>query len=119
MTFFSDAVVAIAITLLAIDLPVPEGETSAEVLASVSASGFEYLAFLISFAVIARNWVAHHRVFRWVRRADGPIVWLNLLWLFLVVINPFLTRVLTEGRSISPASRPTRSRRPCSWARSR
>lgn len=97
LTFFSDAVVAIAITLLAIELPVPEGETSAEFLASVQASGFEYLAFAISFVVIANHWAAHHRVFRWVRRADSPVIGLNLLWLFLVVINPFLTRVLTEG----------------------
>ncbi|MHA6784860.1 TMEM175 family protein [Pseudonocardia saturnea] len=97
MTFFSDAVVAIAITLLAIDLPLPEGETSAQLVASVGENGFEYLAFVISFVVIADHWAAHHRVFRWVRRADPPVVWLNMLWLFLVVINPFLTRVLTEG----------------------
>jgi len=97
LTFFSDAVVAIAITLLAIELPVPSGATTAEFVASLGAGSFEYLAFLISFAVIANHWVAHHRVFRYVRKADGPLVALNLFWLLLIVLTPFLTRILTEG----------------------
>jgi uncharacterized membrane protein len=97
MTFFSDAVVAIAITLLAIELPVPSGATPTEFLASLREGWFEYLAFFISFVVIANHWAAHHRVFRYVRRADPPVVGLNLFWLLLVVLTPFLTRILTEG----------------------
>ena len=97
MTFFSDAVVAIAITLLAIELPVPSGATTEEFLASLGEGWFEYLAFLISFVVIANHWAAHHRVFRFVRRADPPLVGLNLFWLLMVVVTPFLTRILTEG----------------------
>ncbi len=97
LTFFSDAVVAIAITLLAIELPVPSGATTAEFLASLREGWFEYLAFFISFAVIANHWAAHHRVFRYVWRADPPVVGLNLFWLLLVVLTPFLTRILTEG----------------------
>jgi uncharacterized membrane protein len=99
LTFFSDAVVAIAITLLAIDLPIPEGNSSAELLAALRANSYEYLAFVISFLVIANHWTIHHRVFGWVRRVDGRVIRLNLFWLFLVVINPFLTKVLTEGDS--------------------
>jgi uncharacterized membrane protein len=97
LTFFSDAVVAIAITLLAIELPVPSGATTAEFVASLGDGWFEYLAFLISFVVIASHWGAHHQVFRHVRRADPPLVGLNLFWLLLVVVTPFLTRILTEG----------------------
>lgn len=97
MTFFSDAVVAIAITLLAIDLPVPDGATSAELGNGLVENSFEYVAFLISFLVIANHWTLHHRVFGYVRRADPPLVQLNLLWLLLIVINPFLTRIITEG----------------------
>jgi uncharacterized membrane protein len=99
MTFFSDAVVAIAMTLLAIDLPVPEGNSSQELLASLSGNSYEYLAFLISFLVIANHWTIHHRVFRWVRCVGGPVIRLDLFWLLLVVLNPWLTRVLTEGDS--------------------
>jgi uncharacterized membrane protein len=97
LTFFSDAVVAIAITLLAIDLPVPSGATTAQFVASLREGWFEYLAFLISFVVIANHWGAHHRVFRYVQRADAPLVGLNLFWLLMVVVTPFLTRILTEG----------------------
>jgi uncharacterized membrane protein len=99
MTFFSDAVVAIAMTLLAIDLPVPEGNSAAELWAALRANSYEYLAFVISFLVIANHWTIHHRVFGWVRHVDGQVIRLNLFWLLLVVINPFLTRVLTEGDS--------------------
>ena len=97
MTFFSDAVVAIAITLLAIELPVPGGETVEELWAGLQADSFEYLAFVISFMVIANHWTVHHRIFRWVRHVEAPVVQLNLFWLFLVVVNPFLTRLITEG----------------------
>ena len=99
LTFFSDAVVAIAITLLAIDLPVPEGNSVEELLSALRAHSYEYLAFVISFLVIANHWTIHHRVFGWVRRVDGAVIRLNLFWLLLVVVNPFLTRVLTEGDS--------------------
>ena len=53
LILFSDAVVAIAITLLAIDLPLPEGGTVSEFWASVRHDSTHYLAFLISFFVIA------------------------------------------------------------------
>jgi uncharacterized membrane protein len=101
LTFFSDAVVAIAITLLAIDLPVPTGATTAEFLHSLDEGRFEYMCFLISFVVIGAHWRAHHGVFRHVDRADGPVVLLNLLWLLLVVLTPFFTRVLGEGESVT------------------
>ncbi|MFC5951374.1 TMEM175 family protein [Pseudonocardia lutea] len=96
LTFFSDAVVAIAITLLAIDLQVPQGDTAAELAAGFTANRGEYLAFLISFAVIARHWITHHGVFRYVARATLPLIWLNMLWLLLIVLTPFFTRFIAE-----------------------
>jgi uncharacterized membrane protein len=96
LTFFSDAVVAIAITLLAIELQVPEGETAAALAAGFAANWGEYLAFLISFAVIARHWISHHRLYRYVGRADTGIIWLNMFWLLLIVLTPFLTRFISE-----------------------
>jgi uncharacterized membrane protein len=96
LTFFSDAVVAIAITLLAIELEVPEGNTASELAAGFAANFGEYLAFMISFLVIARHWVSHHRLFRYVGRATGHVIWLNMAWLFLIVITPFMTRFISE-----------------------
>ncbi|MFC5993109.1 TMEM175 family protein [Pseudonocardia hispaniensis] len=98
LAFFSDAVVAIAITLLAIDLPVPTGDSTPEFLAALRADPFDYLAFLISFVVIGSHWRSHHRVFGFVERIDRRLVTLNLSWLLLIVLNPFLTKVIGEGR---------------------
>ncbi len=94
LIFFSDAVVAIAITLLALDLPVPTGAGNREVLSSAADHLGEYFAFIISFLVIASHWRGHHRVFRYVKQATHVVGW-NLVWLFGIVITPFATRVLT------------------------
>jgi uncharacterized membrane protein len=95
LTFFADAVVAIAITLLALDLPVPEGATNAEMLRSVVEDRDEYIAFLISFAVVGAHWRGHHRAFRYVTTLGGALPRLTLCWLLMQVITPFATRVLT------------------------
>src|SRR3954452_23319670 len=68
LVFFSDAVVAIAITLLALELPVPTGDTNAAVWHSLGDHLGEYLAFLISFAVIGSHWFGHHQLFRYLGR---------------------------------------------------
>jgi uncharacterized membrane protein len=98
LTFFADAVIAIAITLLALDLPVPSGATNRDVLHFVNEHRDEYIAFLISFAVIGAYWRAHHRVFRYVTTLGGRLVRYTMIWLLMQVITPFATRVLTaEG----------------------
>lgn len=101
LAFFSDAVVAIAITLLAIELPVPEGDTDSAFLHSLGQESFAYITFLISFIAIANHWAAHHRVFRYVGRADRQLVLLNLVWLLLIVLTPFLTEVVREGDDLT------------------
>jgi uncharacterized membrane protein len=95
LTFFSDAVVAIAITLLALSLPVPVGHTNAEALHSARGFVDEYLAYFISFVVIATHWYAHHRIFRWVDAVGDQLRRWNMIWLFSIVTTPFATRVLT------------------------
>jgi uncharacterized membrane protein len=99
MVFFSDAVVAIAITLLALVLPVPPHLTSktsnAQTFKDIWAYRDAYLAFLISFAVIANHWRSHHRLYRDVTRLDRPIISINMFWLLLIVITPFATRLIS------------------------
>jgi uncharacterized membrane protein len=95
LTFFADAVVAIAITLLALDLPIPGGDTNRAVLHDVGAHRDEYFAFLISFAVIGAHWRGHHRLFRYVDTLGGVLPRLTMTWLLMQVITPFTTRVLT------------------------
>ena len=97
LIFFSDAVVAIAITLLAIDLPVPQGDNVRQFWSSVQDNDGHYAAFLISFAVIAASWGGHHDLFRYATRMDPRLRLLNTAWLMMIVLNPFATRLLTAN----------------------
>ncbi|WP_245614486.1 TMEM175 family protein [Actinokineospora inagensis] len=94
LVFFSDAVVAIAMTLLALELPVPTGATNAEFLHTLGEHRGEYLAFGISFLVIATYWRAHHRLFAHIAAVSKALMMYNLLWLFAQVVTPFATEVI-------------------------
>ncbi|WP_157254553.1 TMEM175 family protein [Nonomuraea typhae] len=102
LTMFVDAVIAIALTLLALDLPVPAGDTTGAMLSSVRAHGNEYLAFALSFVVISAHWRAHHEIFRYVRSLGGRLTTLTLAWLFMQVLMPFATRVITAEGAFPP-----------------
>ncbi|MFF9351557.1 TMEM175 family protein [Streptomyces sp. NPDC014734] len=97
-----DATIAIALTLLALDLPVPAGDTTGAMLVSVSAHGKEYLAFGLSFVVIAAHWRAHHEIFRYIRSLNSRLTGLTLAWLFMQVLMPFATRVITADGAFPP-----------------
>jgi uncharacterized membrane protein len=97
LIFFSDAVVAIAITLLAIDLPVPTGATLSLFLSSARHNDGHYAAFLISFLAIAGAWSQHHDVFRYLKRMDSRLRTLNMAWLMMIVLIPFATKLLTAS----------------------
>jgi uncharacterized membrane protein len=96
LIFFSDAVVAIAITLLAIDLPVPTGDTVSEFWSSVQNNAGHYAAFLISFLAISAAWSHHHDIFRYATRMDSRLRTLNTAWLLIIILMPFATKLLTS-----------------------
>lgn len=98
IVFFSDAVYAIAITLLAIELKVPElpYEDTAELYRALLAEWPRFLAFAFSFWIIAIYWIAHHRYFHYIKRYDQRLIALNLLMLFFIALIPFTTSVLGE-----------------------
>jgi uncharacterized membrane protein len=98
LIFFSDAVAAIAMTLLAFSLPLPHIGSHASnemVWDKVWAGHIDYLTFLISFVIIANHWRLHHRLFQYVSRLDSRIITLNLAWLLMIVIIPFTTRLIS------------------------
>jgi uncharacterized membrane protein len=93
---FSDGVLAIAITLLVIEIHPPgigEGETLAQALWAQWPS---YVAYLVSFLTIGVIWLNHHRVFEHVVRVDGPLLLLNLNLLLWTGLIPFPTAVVAE-----------------------
>jgi uncharacterized membrane protein len=96
---FSDAVFAIAITLLIIDIKVPElgGEVTRKMVYDMFYSKLsELIGFIISFAVIGQFWTNHHRIFGYVKDYDGKLLWLNLLILFWVAVMPFSTHLIMQ-----------------------
>jgi uncharacterized membrane protein len=105
LVFFSDAVVAIAITLLALDLPVPTGHTVPEFWRSAQDNAGHYAAFLISFAVIASAWSDHHDLFKYVRHADSRLRVLDIVWLGTIILNPFATKLLiVSGQTLDTSA---------------
>jgi uncharacterized membrane protein len=96
LLLFSDAVAAIAITLLALELPVPTGSNVHQFWVSVRHEDGHYLAFLISFLVIAAAWSHHHDLFKYVRRVDPRLRQLNMGWLLMIILTPFATKLLTS-----------------------
>jgi uncharacterized membrane protein len=100
LAFFSDAVFAIAITLLALEIRLPEEAAHAadaqlaEILIGLWP---KYLGYVVSFLVIGLFWIGHHRKFRLIERYDANLLILNTLMLMLVALAPFPTAVLSES----------------------
>ena len=95
----SDGVFAIALTLLVLDIRVPdipEGLVASELPAELLSLWPKYLGYFLSFVVIATFWLIHHSIFRPIRVYDRPLLLLNFLFLMLVAFVPFPTSLLGE-----------------------
>lgn len=100
---FSDAVIAIAITLLVLEIRLPEttrGLEPAVITGEILMLWPKYLGYLVSFWVIGLYWLAHHRIFGLIRRYDRRLLTLNLFFLFTVAFMPFPTAVLFDYAGI-------------------
>jgi uncharacterized membrane protein len=107
IVFFSDAVMAIAITLLAIDIRVPEidpATASVELPAQMATITPSLLTFFISFVVIGIYWISHHRHFSYIKRYDTRLMLLNLIFLFFIACMPFVASLLRRYPSVPLAS---------------
>ncbi|MBM9467888.1 TMEM175 family protein [Nakamurella leprariae] len=92
----TDGTVAIALTVLVLELPVPDGADSPGGLwSALQDHAREYVTFLFAFWLIAIFWVAHRQEFRRVRIATERVVWANFLYLAAVVLIPFSSQLLS------------------------
>ena len=92
----SDGVFAIVITLLVLEIHVPDlaqGQTLRDALREVRPS---FIAFLISFVVVAIAWAGHRDLFGLIRRTSRALVWLNILYLLPLSILPFGASLLAR-----------------------
>ncbi len=99
LVFFSDAVFAIAITLLVLDLK-PPAETHGAALLKVMIP--KLIGFVTSFFVIGIYWLAHHRLFETIKDQDGALRRANLVFLAAVAFLPFPTSQVAEGPAVFP-----------------
>lgn len=101
---FSDGVFAIVITLLALELNIPE-HTNAENLKNVLFEGWPaYLSFLTSFFSVLIMWINHHGIFKYIKKAESSFIYLNGIMLCFVTIVPFTTSLVSRYFNTASAS---------------
>ena len=97
--FFSDAVFAIAITLLALDIRIPNAAvplTEGALTETLISIWPKYLGFAIGFLTIGILWMGHHRKFQMIQSYDRNLMLLNLLFLLFIAFIPFPTSIISE-----------------------
>jgi uncharacterized membrane protein len=99
LIFFSDAIFAIAITLLALDIRLPSlppNLTDADLLSHLLDISAKYYSFSISFLSIGLYWLGHHRMFQHIAHYDTILIVLNLLLLMCIAFIPFPSSVIGD-----------------------
>src|SRR5512144_1463219 len=91
---FSDGVLAIIITIMVLELTVPEDHSLA---ALWHTSGLGLLTYLLSFVYVGIYWNNHHHLFQVCERVDGAVLWANLTLLFMLSLLPFTTSWMDES----------------------
>ena len=95
LIFFSDAVFAIVMTLLVLDIRMPD-VAAREVPGMVVELWPKIFSYVLSFLVIGLYWIGHHQTFRYVQSYDRTLLWLNLVFLLSISFIPFPTGLLGE-----------------------
>lgn len=97
--FFSDAVMAIAMTLLIIEIKAPHlhSDSEDEIIKIINGLIPKFISFFVSFFVIALHWKAHHNLFGYLTKYTDKLIWLNLLFLLSIVLMPFSTAFYSEN----------------------
>ncbi len=95
----TDGIFAVAMTLLVIELKLPDHASLAsqrEFIEAVASLVPKFQSWVISFFVLAIFWYTHHRQFHYVRVVDGKLLWLNILYLSFVSLMPFSSALAGE-----------------------
>ena len=93
---FSDGVFAIAITLLVLNVHVPDGNGHENLLSALESQWSTFLGYLTSFIVIGIIWINHHHMFTYINRTDRVSLILNVFALLFVAFIPFPTALIAK-----------------------
>lgn len=100
LIYFSDAVFAIAITILVLGITVPEISKVANLNGVLTGKLLELwpkiFSFIFSFSIIGIFWSGHHILFQYIKRANRILIWLNLLYLMFISFIPFPAALLGQ-----------------------
>ena len=101
MEAFSDGVIAIIVTIMVLELHAPESAEPARLIANWPV----FLAYLLSFTIVAIYWVNHHHLLQPVTRVSKRSLWLNIHWLFWLSLFPYVTAYIggTRGAAFATA----------------
>jgi uncharacterized membrane protein len=95
----SDGVIAIAITLLVLELKVPEvmeHHSNEKMLEELLALWPQVLTYIVTFLIAGAFWYLHHLTFHFIRHVDGFLVWINLMFLMFVALLPFSSGLMSH-----------------------
>jgi uncharacterized membrane protein len=95
----SDGVVAIAITLLVLELKVPEvmeHHSNEKMLEELLALWPELMTYVITFLIAGAFWYLHHLTFHFIKHVDGVLVWINLFFLMFIALLPFSAGLMSH-----------------------
>jgi uncharacterized membrane protein len=92
---FSDGVLAIIITIMVLELKVPEGHDLSDLFHT---TGVGLLTYLLTFIYVGIYWNNHHHMFHLVRQVSGGVLWANLALLFCLSLFPFTTAWVDESK---------------------
>lgn len=93
----TDGVFAIAMTLLVLSIQIPDQlihPTSQDLLAQLVSLWPKILSFIVSFIILGMFWVGHHTEFRYIKKLDHKLIWLNIFYLLFVSLLPFSAALL-------------------------
>lgn len=90
---FSDGVLAIVITIMVLELKVPEGSN----FNTLSPLIPKFLSYVLSFVYLGIYWNNHHHLFQAIERVNGKVLWANLALLFTLSLIPFTTAWMGEN----------------------
>jgi uncharacterized membrane protein len=97
---FTDAVIAIILTIMVLDLRAPEKPT----LASLGAEAPHFISYALSFVFLAIYWNNHHHMFQSVEKINGAALWASMHLLFWLSLVPFTTAWLAQSQTAIPVA---------------
>src|SRR5699024_4991172 len=89
---FTDAVIAIIMTILVLELHEPNGDTWE----ALAALGYRFFIYIVSFIILAIYWNNHHHLFQVVHKINGRVLWANSFFVFALSLFPFATSWISE-----------------------